>query len=67
FIDPPFRQGLLADTIELLENNHWLNDQALIYIETEKELEMPALPESWQLHREKVAGQVRFQLFIREQ
>ncbi|GEA62662.1 ribosomal RNA small subunit methyltransferase D [Vibrio comitans NBRC 102076] len=67
FIDPPFRQGLLAESIELLENNHWLNDQALIYIETEKELEMPALPENWQLHREKVAGQVRFQLFIREQ
>ncbi|GAB7218781.1 16S rRNA (guanine(966)-N(2))-methyltransferase RsmD [Vibrio comitans] len=67
FIDPPFRQGLLAESIELLESNHWLNDQALIYIETEKELEMPALPENWQLHREKVAGQVRFQLFIREQ
>ncbi|GEA52898.1 hypothetical protein VIN01S_37020 [Vibrio inusitatus NBRC 102082] len=67
FIDPPFRQDLLAESIELLENNHWLNDQALIYVETEKELDMPSLPENWQLHREKVAGQVRFQLFIREQ
>ncbi|OBT12938.1 16S rRNA (guanine(966)-N(2))-methyltransferase RsmD [Vibrio sp. UCD-FRSSP16_10] len=66
FIDPPFRQGLLAESIELLENNGWLNPQALIYIETEKELEMPTLPDTWQLHREKVAGQVRFQLFIRE-
>ncbi|CAM3154617.1 16S rRNA (guanine(966)-N(2))-methyltransferase RsmD [Vibrio rarus] len=66
FIDPPFRQGLLAESIELLESNGWLNSQALIYIETEKELQMPTLPNNWQLHREKVAGQVRFQLFIRE-
>ncbi|CAM4216580.1 16S rRNA methyltransferase RsmD [Vibrio halioticoli NBRC 102217] len=66
FIDPPFRQGLLLEAIEQLENNGWLSDQALIYIETEKELAMPALPDNWTMHREKVAGQVRFQLFIRE-
>ncbi|WP_040891243.1 16S rRNA (guanine(966)-N(2))-methyltransferase RsmD [Vibrio ezurae] len=66
FIDPPFRQGLLLEAIEQLENNGWLSEQALIYIETEKELEMPALPDNWTMHREKVAGQVRFQLFIRE-
>jgi 16S rRNA (guanine966-N2)-methyltransferase len=66
FIDPPFHQGLLEQTTYLLEQNHWLADHAMIYIETEKELEMPALPSHWHLHREKIAGQVRFQLFIRE-
>lgn len=66
FIDPPFHQGLLEKTVALLEENHWLADQAMIYIETEKELEMPALPSNWHPHRDKVAGQVRFQLLIRE-
>ncbi len=38
----------------------------MIYIETEKELLLPELPESWQLYREKSAGQVCFRLFERE-
>lgn len=67
FIDPPFRKGLLNEAVDLLENNHWLADDALVYIETEKELELPDLPSHWHLHREKVAGQVRFQLFTRQQ
>ncbi|GAM72570.1 16S rRNA (guanine(966)-N(2))-methyltransferase [Vibrio sp. JCM 19236] len=66
FIDPPFRKGLLDDVVNLLESNHWLADDALVYIEAEKELELPELPSHWHLHREKVAGQVRFQLFTRQ-
>lgn len=66
FIDPPFRKGLLNDVVNLLESNHWLADDALVYIEAEKELELPELPSHWHLHREKVAGQVRFQLFTRQ-
>ena len=63
FIDPPFRQGLLEDTITLLENNSWLAPHAQIYIETEKELVLPRLPEHWLLHREKTAGQVSYRLY----
>ncbi|POB65400.1 16S rRNA (guanine(966)-N(2))-methyltransferase RsmD, partial [Vibrio vulnificus] len=37
FIDPPFRQGLLAEAVTLLEQNGWLAEDAMIYIETEKE------------------------------
>ncbi len=57
FIDPPFRKGLLDEALQLLEENGWLADNAMIYIETEKELQLPELPESWQLYREKNAGQ----------
>ncbi|MGL4382058.1 MAG: 16S rRNA (guanine(966)-N(2))-methyltransferase RsmD [Vibrio sp.] len=66
FIDPPFRQGLLQQTTQLLEQNGWLSPDAMIYIECEKELPMTELPTSWRLHREKIAGQVCYRLFIRE-
>ena len=35
FVDPPFRRGLLEETINLLEDNGWLADEALIYVESE--------------------------------
>jgi 16S rRNA (guanine966-N2)-methyltransferase len=66
FIDPPFRKGLLEECVNLLEKYNWLAANAMIYIETEKELLMPTLPADWHLHREKIAGQVRFQLFEKE-
>ncbi|MDB1122678.1 16S rRNA (guanine(966)-N(2))-methyltransferase RsmD [Vibrio algarum] len=65
FIDPPFRQGLLESSIKLLEENNWLAENAMIYIETEKELTLTAVPENWTLHREKSAGQVSYRLFER--
>ncbi|RJT19697.1 16S rRNA (guanine(966)-N(2))-methyltransferase [Buttiauxella izardii] len=66
FVDPPFRKGLLDETLALLESNDWLADEALIYVESEVENGMPAVPASWSLHREKVAGQVAYRLFSRE-
>ena len=66
FIDPPFRKGLLSEAVALLEQNGWLAEDAMIYIETEKELAIEGLPESWHLHREKSAGQVSFRLYQRQ-
>lgn len=66
FLDPPFRQGLLDPAIQLLEKHHWLSPAAWIYIEAETENRPPAVPSSWHLHREKVAGQVAYRLFIRQ-
>lgn len=66
FIDPPFRKGMLEETVRLLENNGWLADDALIYIESEVENGIPPVPAHWQLHREKVAGQVAYRLYHRE-
>lgn len=65
FIDPPFRQGLLAETLTLLENQGWLANEALIYLECEVEQGAPPVPANWQLHREKVAGQVAYRLYHR--
>lgn len=61
FIDPPFRQGRLAPILEQLTGG-WLAPGARVYIETERELGEPSLPEGWQLLRSKQAGQVGFYL-----
>ncbi|CAO98324.1 16S rRNA (guanine(966)-N(2))-methyltransferase [Erwinia tasmaniensis] len=65
FVDPPFRKGLLEQTLTLLENNDWLADGSLIYVESEVENGLPPVPVNWQLHREKIAGQVAYRLYIR--
>ena len=66
FLDPPYGQGLLADSIRLLEANGWLAPEAVIYLESEKDLQLD-LPDAWQVYRSKQAGQVKYQLVQRSQ
>lgn len=65
FLDPPFHQGLLEPTCQLLEERGWLADNALIYIEQEKQGEAITLPPNWSLQKDKQAGEVRFGLYAR--
>jgi 16S rRNA (guanine966-N2)-methyltransferase len=67
FVDPPFRKGLLLETLTLLENNGWLAENALIYVESEVEHGTPVAPANWDLYREKIAGQVAYRLYQRQQ
>jgi len=67
FLDPPFRQDLLPQVCQQLEQGGWLTDQALIYLEREREGEPPVLPANWQLLKDKQAGQVCYQLYLREE
>ncbi|GLP97818.1 16S rRNA (guanine(966)-N(2))-methyltransferase RsmD [Paraferrimonas sedimenticola] len=60
FIDPPFRRDLIAPTLERLQQG-WLAQGALIYLECEQECH-PELPESWQVLKQKQAGQVIYRL-----
>lgn len=66
FLDPPFRRDLLDTVCQRLEQGGWLSDEALIYIEREREGEAPCLPANWQLLKDKQAGQVCYQLYQRE-
>ncbi|UCQ57440.1 16S rRNA (guanine(966)-N(2))-methyltransferase [Edwardsiella piscicida] len=66
FLDPPFRQGLLNDTLTLLEQNGWLAADAWIYVESEVDGPALPIPASWALQREKVAGQVAYRLYRRQ-
>ncbi len=62
FIDPPFRQGLAQQSIDLLQQG-WLADEALIYVEMENENNQLSLPHSWSLLKEKISGQVSYRLY----
>ncbi len=67
FLDPPFRQDLVRLIAELLESRNLLAPNALIYVETEKELGNPELPDNWSVYREKSAGQVSYRLYNRHE
>ena len=62
FLDPPFNFDLAEQAITLLDKNHWLRPQALIYVETEKDKGLN-VPESWALLKEKNSGQVSYRLY----
>ncbi len=63
FIDPPFRKGLVQQSLEWLLKNVALNKHAMIYIEAEKELKFDFIPESLRLYRDKVSGAVHYSLY----
>ena len=64
FIDPPFNSNLWQAAITALEDRHLVADQAMIYIEKPKAIHL-VTPNNWTLHRNKVAGAVSAQLFVR--
>lgn len=63
FIDPPFRQNLVLPCIQALDTQGWLANEALIYVECEKELDLSSIPSHWRLLKEKVAGQLSYRLY----
>lgn len=62
-LDPPFHQGLLQRSCQLVQEQGWLAPDALIYTESEQPPSTLGLPTSWQLHREKHSGQVYYALW----
>jgi len=64
FLDPPFREELLAPAIRQLEDGGWLAPEAWIYLEAEQG-PVPELPVNWELYRSKRAGQVGYHLVRR--
>ncbi|MFT8257790.1 MAG: 16S rRNA (guanine(966)-N(2))-methyltransferase RsmD [Candidatus Symbiodolus clandestinus] len=65
FLDPPFHQAMLPSLITLLEQHHWLTEEAWIYLETEIDWQPTTIPTHWQLHREKLSNQVAYRLYQR--
>ncbi len=61
FLDPPFRKQLVEQAAQLL-NHFGLAEQALIYVEMEAE-STQVIPANWQLIKEKISGQVVYQLY----
>jgi len=63
FLDPPFQKEFLPNIITKISSSACVSSNALIYIETEKGLELDGIPENWLLHRDKCSGQVQYRLF----
>ncbi|HHT00087.1 MAG TPA: 16S rRNA (guanine(966)-N(2))-methyltransferase RsmD [Thiomicrospira sp.] len=64
FLDPPFNKGLMQEAVDKLFTSGYVKgNQAWLYLEQEKQLDWPTLPEGWVCHREKTTSQVRFGLF----
>lgn len=64
FLDPPYRKDLLPPCCALLDKQPWLAGGARVYLEIEREHELPPLPAGWKLLRSKKAGQVAYHLAI---
>lgn len=66
FLDPPFHHNLLQPTAAALEEISILAMHALIYIETERQLDIaPLLPSNWTILRHKSLGAVSYYLITR--
>lgn len=60
FLDPPYADERLGELFTLLAENGWLAGNAVVYYEQLRGREPPALPEGWDVLREKTAGNVRY-------
>lgn len=65
FLDPPYHLDLMQKVVPLLEENGWLSDNAMLYLEIEKRQSLPELPTNWHQLKEKTAGEVNYFLFQR--
>jgi len=62
FLDPPFHKGLIASSCTWLAKGNYVAENALIYIESEAELEVLPIPASWTVLKNQSAGQVKYYL-----
>ncbi|AEO08395.1 16S rRNA m2G966 methyltransferase [Buchnera aphidicola str. Ak (Acyrthosiphon kondoi)] len=63
FIDPPYYQGLIKKTINLLESKKWIKKNSFIYIEQEKKQPL-IIPKNWILYKKKVTNKIQCYLYI---
>ena len=57
FLDPPFKDDVLAGLCASLEAGGWLSEEFRLYMERPQRLAMPDLPAGWELLRETKAGE----------
>jgi 16S rRNA (guanine966-N2)-methyltransferase len=62
FLDPPFTADLHDELCRLLSEQGWLAADARVYIEMDRDQPAICLPKSWQVLKNKTAGNVRYML-----
>lgn len=63
FLDPPFREQLLAATITKLETTTILKEGCLVYIEKQEQTIVDEMPDNWTEIKNKKTGSVRYSLY----
>lgn len=63
FLDPPFGQGLVEQSIAVLEESNVLREKAFVYVEIESDSLRPPVPAHWELFREKKTRSLVYYLF----
>lgn len=63
FLDPPYDLDLLTPVCMSLAQQDWLAPHAHVYVEHDGRHAPENLPENWQEHRSKIAGQVHYALY----
>lgn len=63
FLDPPFKQGKLAELTAWLATVDWLKPDAFIYIESESELTELSVPKNWSVYRQNHTRHVNYSLW----
>jgi len=64
FIDPPYAMNYAVQCCQLLVDQHWLSENAYIYMESATLIEQQQLPDTCRLFRQKQAGNVHYHLAI---
>ncbi|WP_338115038.1 16S rRNA (guanine(966)-N(2))-methyltransferase RsmD [Thiocapsa imhoffii] len=64
FLDPPFGQDLWSTAIARLNAGGWLKPGSRVYLELPARGILPVLPPTWDLVRDKTAGEVRYSLSV---
>ena len=65
FLDPPFHQNLLPQTIKRLVEKNLLAIDGIIYIECEAQGMTYSVPENWQMIKEKRSAQILARIYQR--
>ena len=63
FLDPPFNSNLLDTTIDLINQNQLIRDNAWVYLEYSVHQPQPDCPQHWSLYRQTKAGDANACLF----
>lgn len=63
FVDPPFNHGMAQQALDKLQQPGWLAAGAWVYLEHEKNLSGPNIPQDWRLAKQQNTQQVVANLY----
>ena len=63
-LDPPYKQQLVAATLERLARSRWVSDGARIVCETERDLELPGRVETFERAKHKRYGDTSVHVYL---